>query len=148
MRAEERQLEKETMSVRAFLRDFTALLLGLTLVSLAASQDLQRGLRNYQDIIGGRKKLEQLSPQEQGEVIQVHRLLKARSGKEGASSACRSARSEAANAASELADYSRRLRNCAEAEDFTDDCESEFRRVKNAHSDYESAVSNVSGSCQ
>ncbi len=38
---------------------------------LAFSQDLQRGLRNYQEILSGRKKFEQLSPQEQNEVKSV-----------------------------------------------------------------------------
>jgi hypothetical protein len=40
--------------------------------------DLQRGVRNYQDIISGRKKLDQLTPQEQQEVLAVHRRIKAK----------------------------------------------------------------------
>lgn len=116
---------------------------------LAFAQDYNRGVRNYQEVISGRKKLDQLSPQERLEVIQVHRHLEAAKGDGGGqNSACRQARSDARNAASELADYARRLRSCAEAANFDDDCDSEFRRVKNSHSDYESAVSSVQSNCR
>lgn len=60
---------------------------------------------------------------------------------------CRVSTDQASSTASDLANYSKRLQRCAEAEDFTDDCSSEFRRVKNAHSDYESVVSEVSVYC-
>lgn len=130
-------------------------LLGLTLIVLtmtlsfpATGQDNQRGFRNYQEIISGRKKLEQLSEQEKSEVFRVHRQITARSGGEGKSPQCEDARSKAKGAASELADYSRRLRSCAENEDFADDCSSEYRRVKNSYSDYESAVSEVGSNCR
>lgn len=114
---------------------------------IALSQDYQRGLRNYQEIGAGRKKMEQLSRQEQQEVLQIHKRVQgARAGTRG-SSDCRQAKEEATNAASELANYSRRLRSCAEAEDLSDDCSSEFRRVKNAFGDYESAVSTVTSTC-
>ena len=118
-----------------------------TLALPVMAQDLQRGLRNYQEIMSGRKTLDQLTTQERNEVLQVHRKLQARGGSNGTNAACEDARSRARSTASDLANYSRRLRSCAENEDFADDCSSEFRRVKNAHSDYESAVSEVSGSC-
>ncbi len=113
---------------------------------VAMAQDLQRGLRNYQDIMSGKKKLEQLPPQERQEVLIVFRRIKAQSSS-GKSAECRDSHSRAEGAASELADYSRKLRNCAEAQDFGDDCSTEFRRVKNAYSDYEDAVSSVSSNC-
>jgi cell division protein FtsB len=50
----------------------------LTVLMFAApviAQDLQRGLRNYQDIISGKKKLDQLSAQEKQEVIIIHRRV-------------------------------------------------------------------------
>jgi hypothetical protein len=113
----------------------------------AFAQDLQRGLRNYRDILAGRKTLEQLSTQEREEVLIIFRRLRSREAESGRSSDCRDARSRAESAASELAGYARRLQRCAEGQDFTDDCSSEFRRVKNAYSDYESAVSEVSSYC-
>lgn len=125
---------------------FTALLIVFTAPVVA--QDLQRGLRNYQDIMSGKKKLEQLSPQEKQEVIIVHRRVQARRYGSHKSPECRDALSRAEISASELVDYSRRLRNCAESQDFTDDCSTEFRRVRDAHSDYEDAVSSVSSYCR
>jgi hypothetical protein len=124
-----------------------AVLAGLIMPPHALAQDIQRGYRNYQEILRGTKKLEQLTPQERSEVLLVHRRIKARS-ESGSSSECREARDRARSAAQELADYSRRLRNCAEGEDFSDDCSMEFRRVRDAHSDYESATSDVSSYCR
>lgn len=45
-----------------------------------ASADLQRGLRNYQEIMSGRKKVEQLSPEEAREVLEVHKAAKRQDG--------------------------------------------------------------------
>jgi len=119
----------------------------MLVVGAACAQDFQRGLRNYQDVMAGRKKLEQLSPQERSEVIQVHRALRSRGTGEGKSAECRNAINEARDAASELADQSGRLKRCAEAEDLEEDCSSEFSRTRSAHSDYESAVSDVGSYC-
>jgi hypothetical protein len=126
-------------------------LLAIALLFLSAPshpQDLQRGLKNYQAIMRGEKTLEQLSPQEKNEVILVYSRINPRPSEDEESSNCENARSRARNAASELADYARRLRNCAASEDFGNDCSSEFRRVKNSHSDYESAVSEFSSYCR
>jgi hypothetical protein len=109
--------------------------------------NLQRGLQNYQEVILGKKKLEQLSSQEKQEVLLVYRRMKAKS-EDGKSSECRDARSRAESSASELADRSHKLRSCAEAQDYSDDCSSEFRRVKNAQSDYEDAVSSFQNECR
>lgn len=113
----------------------------------ASAQDLQRGYRNYQEIMSGKKKLEQLTPQEKQEVLIIHRRMQAQRYGSSKSSECRDALSRAESAASDLSDYARRLRNCADAQNYTDDCHSEFRRVRNAHSDYEDAVSSVSSYC-
>lgn len=119
------------------------------LVSLPThSQDLQRGLKNYQEIMRGTKKLEQLSPQEKQEVIIIFQRLNARKSGNDKSPDCQDAISRAESSASELADYARRLRNCAESQDYNDDCSSEFRRVKNSYSDYGSAVSSVGSYCR
>jgi hypothetical protein len=66
----------------------------------------------------------------------------------GYNSDCEDAKSSAESAASDLSSYSRRLQRCAEAGDYSDDCSTEFRRVRSAHSDYESAVSEVSSYCE
>lgn len=97
--------------------------------------------------MAGRKKLDQLMPQEQQEVLIIFRRLKAAQNKTGKSSGCRDAQERVESAASELADRSRKLRNCAESQDYSEDCGSEFRRVRNAHSDYENAVSSVRSEC-
>jgi hypothetical protein len=129
-------------------RHRVAILLAILACALGASaQDLQRGFRNYHEIVGGRKKLEQLTPQEQQEVLLVARRLRAAQSKSGKSSACRDAIERAESTSSELADRARKLRNCAEAQDFSDDCDTELRRVRSAHSDYEDAVSSVRSEC-
>jgi hypothetical protein len=123
--------------------------LGLSFASsLSFAQDLKRGLRNYQAILKGSKTLKDLTNQERQEVYIIHRRVQAQRYRSSGSQECQDAVRRAADAASELADYSRRLRNCAEAEDFTDDCSSEFSRVRSAHSDYEDATSSVSSYCR
>lgn len=53
----------------------------LLLVSPYTLADQQRGLRNYLDIMKGRKTIEQLSPQEAREVLEIHKALqRGRSG--------------------------------------------------------------------
>jgi hypothetical protein len=120
---------------------------GMIGAELALSQDLQRGLRNYQAVMSGKKTIEQLSPQEKQEVILVFQRVRALRYGNDKSQDCQDALDQAESNASDLADYSRRLRNCAEAKDFSDDCSSEYRRVKNAASDYEFAVSSVQSNC-
>lgn len=66
----------------------------------------------------------------------------------GAGAECRDAIDVADAAAGDLASYSRRLQRCAESGDYSNDCSSEFRRVKSAYSDYETASSNVTSECQ
>lgn len=134
------------MIVRA---QFRAALLAVFLLlqsGAALGQDWQRGVRNYKEIIHGKKKLQQLSPQEQQEVFAVMRQVELQE-KSGKSSECRDAIDRAQSAASELSDYARRLRNCAEAQDYSDDCDTEFRRTRSAHDDYESAVSSFQSYC-
>lgn len=125
----------------------TALVALLTLPLPSLSQDLLRGIKNYQDILSGRKKFEQLSQPEQQEVIVVHKRIQARSNT-GKSADCRDAMSRAETSASELADYAKRLQQCADSQDYSDDCSTEYRRTRSAHSDYESAVSSVGSYCR
>lgn len=110
-------------------------------------QDLQRGFKNYQAIASGEKKFDQLSAEEQTEVLIIYRMLSAPSGPSNNSYECRDAWDQAESAADDLASYAKRLKNCAEGRDFDDDCYSEFRRTKSAYDDYESAVSDVQSYC-
>jgi hypothetical protein len=112
-----------------------------------SAQDLERGLRNYQDIMGGRKAIGQLSDQERSEVLQVRRIMQAKRAKARKSAECENALAQARSAGSQLADYSRLLKNCAEAANFFDDCGAEFRKARISQRDYESAVSSVRNNC-
>ena len=125
-----------------------ALLLLAVACGIAKAQDPQRGLRNYQDILAGRKKLEQLTAQERDEVFQIHARVKAAQSRSGKSPSCQDAMARVESIADELADKSKRLRNCAESKNFSDDCSSEFRRVRSAQGDYESAVSTYKSECE
>jgi hypothetical protein len=109
--------------------------------------DYKRGMQNYQAVVAGQKRLEDLSQAEQREVIAIAQVVRARRSSDD-SEECSEARTRAERAASELADYARRLRTCAESSDYSNDCSTEFRRVKNAQYDYESAVSSVSSDCR
>lgn len=113
----------------------------------AGAQDLQRGLKNYQLIISGQKRLDQFTPEEQQEVLRVVQMLRKSEPPSDSSDECKNAWSEAGSAASDLSSYARRLQSCADSGDYHDDCDSEFRRVKSTYDDYESAVSSVGYDC-
>lgn len=114
--------------------------------SASFALDVDRGLRNYKSVMSGQKKLEQLSAPEKQEVLFIHQQLSGRNyGNQ--SPECKDAIDTAISAADELSSSSRRLSKCAEAKSWDDDCEREFRRVRNDHSDYESAVGEVQSTC-
>lgn len=69
-------------------------------------------------------------------------------GGNGKEEECTDSRSQAETAATDLAHYARRLQRCAESLDFSDDCSLEFRKVKNAQGEYESAVADVGSLCE
>lgn len=113
----------------------------------AGAQDYQRAVRNYQAVISGSKKITDLTPAEQNEVLAVYRALSRRTPSD-ASESCRSAREEAETAQQELQDRARRLMRCAENSDLSsDDCDSEARRARNAQQDFSSKVSEVQSEC-
>lgn len=66
----------------------------------------------------------------------------------GYDSDCEDAKSAAESAANDLADYARRLQQCADYEAFSNDCSLEFQHVRSAYDDYESAVSDVDSYCE
>lgn len=112
----------------------------------AQDMDYNKALQLYLQVLRGEKKLADLTPQEQQQVLIMHRVM-SRGGDDSGSSECRDARERARSAAEDLASRAGRLKSCAENTDYSDDCSSEFRRVKSAFSDYESAVSEVSSDC-
>jgi len=120
----------------------------LLLLGEAPAQNLQRGYENYQAIVLGEKKYDELTPEEQEEVIRIWQLLSASGVSEGGSEECQDARSNADIAADDLERRAKKLLACARARDFDDDCHSEFRRVKRTQSDYEGAVSEVQSYCE
>lgn len=127
----------------------TAYIAPLPLPYMAAAQQsfsYQRAMQNFQAIQSGKKRLESLSQAERAELEILVRIL-SRSRAPKNSSDCRDAWDRAGSAADDLAAYAGRLKRCAEARDFRDDCDTEFRRVRNAHDDYESASSNVRSYC-
>lgn len=116
-------------------------------VGQAPQMNVERGIANYRAVQSGAKRFDQLTPQERSEVAAVARALsRARAPRE--TSECRDAWDRASSAADEVASGAIRLKSCVETGDFRDECYSAFRRVKNAHSDYESAVSDVNSYCQ
>lgn len=62
---------------------------------------------------------------------------------------CKNAKDDAESVRSDLENYTKKLYRCVQyqSDDFSDDCYSEFRRVKSYHSDFESAVSEVRSYC-
>ena len=48
---------------------------------------------------------------------------------------------------SDISSYLKRYTRCLSSSDGQDDCSSEFRRLRNAHRDFESAVSDVQSYC-
>lgn len=108
--------------------------------------DNNEEFRLYQQVITGQKKLEQLTPEQKQQVITIHGIMN-RSSCDGCSIECSDAKDQAESYRSDLESYANRLYRCVEGNDLTDDCSSEFRRVKLAHSDFESAVSDVSSNC-
>jgi hypothetical protein len=108
--------------------------------------DMQRAQANYQAIITGQKTIGSLPEEQQTEVYLLMQALR-NSAPSGASSDCEDAWDNASSSASDVASYAKRLIRCVEGGDYHDDCYSEFRRVKSAHSDYESAASEVGSYC-
>jgi hypothetical protein len=101
----------------------------------------------YFNVKQGVVSFESLTPAQQRNVIELDMLLSDSSSQSGDSSECREARADADSTSDELARYARRLLRCASSKDFDDDCSTEFRRVKNAFRDYESASSDFDSYC-
>jgi hypothetical protein len=60
---------------------------------------------------------------------------------------CESARDQYNSAIEQIASYMRRYAQCVTGSQGSDDCSSEFRRLRNAHDDFETAVSEIGSEC-
>jgi hypothetical protein len=134
------------MIFRALLASVILVFCFLFFTSAIYSSDQNEAYHLYQQVMSGKKKLNSLSPEQQRQVIAIHTTL-SRSRCDGCSDECREAKEQAESYRSDLESYTKRLYQCLEGNDLTDDCYSEFRRVKSAHSDFESAVSDVNSYC-
>jgi len=65
----------------------------------------------------------------------------------GSSSDCKDAKDKYRSAKSELEYDVRRYFNCVESSGGQDECDSEFRHVKNDQDEFESAVSDIRNDC-
>lgn len=100
----------------------------------------------YQRVLSGQIKVEQLTQNQKQMVLYAHSLI-AKDICDGCSEDCRDAREQAGSSLEELKEYTENFLRCLTNNDLTDGCDSEFRRVKSSHSDFESSVSNVQGEC-
>ncbi len=132
---------------RVIFITFLALSAYCSAFAFADQFNLQRGYENYARLLNGQLQLQSLSDVERQEVMFVIRMFQS-SAPADSSSECKEAYDDANNASDELSSTAQRLKNCAESKQFeSDDCSSEMRRVRSAHSDYESAVSEVQSEC-
>lgn len=61
---------------------------------------------------------------------------------------CQQAKSDAEDAAGDLASAALSLQSCAQNEDFSDDCGSELSNAESAQDDYEDATGEVQSYCE
>ena len=61
---------------------------------------------------------------------------------------CQEAVNSYNSAISDIASYLKRYTSCLQSSDGNDDCSSEFRRLRNAQSEFESAVSQHQNECR
>ena len=132
------------------MKKLSALLICFT---LAASQLLAQDncydtkyFTMYQKLIQGSLDYSKQDRQTQTCLATIHSLM-SRSEAPNSSSECEDAWSYANSAADDVEHYARRLIRCVTSGDFYDDCSSELRRVRNAHSDYENYVYEVQNYC-
>src|ERR1041385_872079 len=95
------------------MRNVFGALMVVFLFTVCYALDYERGARNYQAILAGKKKFEQLSAEERQEVMIIMKAMRSSNRYRGKSSACRDAVQRAESAADDLEAYSGRLRSCA-----------------------------------
>ena len=107
------------MKINAFIQIFM-ILLYLLFPLTHSNAETNEAFKLYQQILSGQKKIENLTPDQQRQVISVHKLLN-RSSCDGCSEECRNAKEQAESYRNDLEDYVKRLYRCVEGNDLTDD---------------------------
>ena len=124
----------------------------VTLASLCSTASAQEDcitteyLELYQKFVIGSIDYTKQDAKTQACLATIHSLM-ARSQAPSSKSECEDAWSSANSAADDVETYAKRLIRCVSSGDFNDDCSSELRRVRNAHSDYEQYVYEVQSYC-
>ena len=111
----------------------------------AEAFDINRAMQNYQAVTSGTKRIQDLSPEEKSEVLAVFQAN--RNSCDDDDTDCCDAIDDADSSSDDLESSAQSLATCASNDDYSDDCWSEFTSVQSAHSDYESAVSDVDSNC-
>jgi hypothetical protein len=130
---------------KCLLLSFVVFLLVLSSATSNAL-DLERGLKNYRALLAGEMNFNQLSAEHREEVLMILSIIK-NQGSSDDTEDCKDARDRVSRAADDLESRSKKLMRCASADNYSDDCSTEYRRTKSAHSDYDSAVSNFRSEC-
>ena len=126
------------------MRPLLIILLFLSFLTVSAQQPQKNGdqlLQLYNEVVSGHRTIDSLSQADRQQVLLMHRMM-ARSCdrlKGTCLAVC-----EAANS---LEDAANDLAQCARRHDFSNDCHSRARDVRDAADEYESAVSDASGDC-
>lgn len=101
----------------------------------------QQRVQMFQEVMQGRRSLQSLSPSDHRLYLQFASLMAPRCPARGEQ--CEAI----CDAAAELQSAAEDLAQCARRLDMSNDCSRQFRNVRSAHSDYESAVSDGDGQC-
>ena len=110
---------------------FALALINLSLNPRDSYADMEKGLQNYEAIMKGEKKIEQLTPEELQEIIAIHRILK---GGGGSGEGCDAAYSKCVNSCeSETSyfDYESGNYQSLSNTDYSSNCEDACRRGRN-----------------
>lgn len=109
---------------------------------MAQNQPNLQAATIYQQVMSGQRSIESLSPNERASVLMMARLL--HSSCSSNSQKCQSV----CDAAEQLESAAKDLAHCAANHDFSDDCDMKFRDTRDAHDEYENAVSEAAGDCE
>ncbi|BEV07752.1 hypothetical protein [Methylophilus sp. DW102] len=117
------------------------LLLSCSLLNAQSLSDFEKAAKLHSQVVSGERKFENLTPNEQQQVLSIQQLFANSCGK--LHGKCK----DVCEAANELKSAADDLSNCAKRHDYSNDCRSKFRETKYKFETYESAVSDASGDC-
>ena len=112
---------------------------------IASAQQTQKSsdqlLQLYKEVASGQRAIDSLSQEDRQQVLLLHNMMARSCGRlHGKCLAVCEAANSLETAANDLA-------HCARRHDFSNDCHSRARDVRDAADEYESAVSEASGGC-